>query len=148
MTSARTREFVQRCLTAAPDECVVWPHAVDGDGYALAWHEGRNHRVTHLVLIAAGHERPPEGHALHSCDRPSCCSLPHLRWGDNLDNVGDRDERKRQAYGERHGRAVLTNEQAAAIRADTRVQRVIAAEYGIARSTVSMIQTDRRYQPR
>lgn len=62
----------------------------------------------------------------------------------------DRTAKGRQAHGPAHSlrmrgenspNHILTEEQVLAIRADTRLQRVIAADYGIAASTVGNIKT-------
>jgi len=54
--------------------------------------------------------------------------------------MADRDAKGRQAKGEGHGNAKLTTEQVVAIRADGRVHSVIAGDYGVSRSNVSLIK--------
>jgi hypothetical protein len=50
------------------------------------------------------------------------------------------------AKGRQRGGAKLTVEQVISIRADDRLQRVIAAEYGVARKTISMIKCRKNWK--
>ena len=77
----------------------------------------------------------------HECDQPSCCEATHLLYGSQADNMRDAFERGRNATGSGHGMAKLSTLQVLAIRADKRSQKEIAAEYGVSKSTVSMIQS-------
>ena len=52
----------------------------------------------------------PEGlFVCHSCDNPPCCNPEHLFLGTCPDNNADMREKKRHAFGEKHGGARLTN---------------------------------------
>jgi len=46
---------------------------------------------------------------LHKCDNPACVRPSHLFLGTQTVNVADRHKKGRSAYGESHGRALLTN---------------------------------------
>lgn len=89
---------------------------------------------------------PDEGWLLHRCDNPPCCNPWHLFIGDHAKNMRDMVERGRSLAGERHNMAKLTQEQVEAIRLDPRLQRVIAAEYGIRQSHVSRIKNRERWR--
>jgi hypothetical protein len=52
---------------------------------------------------------PPGLFVCHHCDNPPCCNPVHLFLGTNADNVDDKVKKYRQAVGENHGRAKLTN---------------------------------------
>jgi len=59
----------------------------------------------------------PEGlMLLHSCDNPPCVNPSHLRPGTALQNKRDSIKRKRHAFGERTGNAVLTEKMVLEIR--------------------------------
>jgi hypothetical protein len=45
---------------------------------------------------------------MHTCDNPPCCNPAHLFLGTDDDNVADRDTKGRQARGEHHASAKLT----------------------------------------
>lgn len=89
----------------------------------------------------------PEGMMLlHSCDNGICVNPDHLRPGTHQDNMRDMTERKRSCIGQKHGLSKLTAEQVEAVRNDTRLQRVIAAEYGIKQPAVSRIKNGKRWK--
>lgn len=55
-------------------------------------------------------------------------------------NMADKKSRNRQTKGETNASTKLTEAQVLAIRADNRVQEVIAKDYGICNQTVSSIK--------
>jgi hypothetical protein len=81
----------------------------------------------------------------HRCDVPACVNPDHLFLGTHLDNVRDAISKDRHARGEVNGHAKLTADDVRAIRADRRIQRVVAAEYGVARTVVSRIRSGTRW---
>lgn len=75
-------------LKAEPTEqCVLWPFAVNQDGYPVY----RGGRPAHIVLAADGRPRPGRLHALHSrqCISRACLNARHLRWGNEKENAND-----------------------------------------------------------
>lgn len=78
----------------------------------------------------------------HSCDNPPCTNPAHLLVGTHADNVADRVTRSRNAVGEAHGIAKLTESDVAEIRnlySAGIYQRIIAQQFGISQSNVSYI---------
>ena len=127
-----------------PNGCVLWGKAVRTDGYgqfavtptwvmgahraALAYHLGRWPAAGVLVL--------------HSCDTPLCINPAHLREGTNADNARDRNRKRRQARGARHGRAKLTAAQVFQIRillAQGKHAEAVAAHFNVSRRTINRI---------
>ena len=78
--------------------------------------------------------RPAGMHLLHSCDNRECCNPAHLRWGTQTENNREAWDRGRQADGERHHAARITDAQVAEVvgraKAGERVL-ALASEYGI-----------------
>jgi len=75
-----------------PDECWNWKGSKCSKGYGQMgwnWKVKRAHRIS--AIIAFGDK--PNMHVLHSCDNPSCCNPSHLRWGNNAENMQDRNKR-------------------------------------------------------
>lgn len=77
----------------------------------------------------------------HKCDVPACINPEHLFLGTQKENIDDmiskgRDSKPPVHFGLSNANATLTDDQVAAIRADPRVQRVIASEYGCSQSTI------------
>jgi len=128
------------------DGCWKWTGKKDKDGYGIFNCRlfGKRHTrapraawmLQNMILI------PPGSHVRHSCDNPACVRIDHLSLGRPIDNTQDMIVRGRQkpAFGERAGHAILTEEQATAILADTRPYAAIGEEYGIAASTVGSIK--------
>lgn len=64
----------------------------------------------------------------------------NLCWGTRLDNMADRSRLGESARGETHGMAKLKEAQVRTIILDGRPQKVIAVDFGISRSLVTMIK--------
>ena len=73
----------------------------------------------------------------HHCDNPGCVRPEHLFVGTQQDNMRDRDRKGRQ------GAVKIPMAVVDAIRADTRLQRTIAEQYGVAQSYVSRLKSGR-----
>lgn len=68
-------------------------------------------------------------------------ALINLAWGSVQENIDDRRRHKTFLRGETMPAAKLNEEQVRAIRSDTRVARLIAADYGVSRRLISNIKT-------
>lgn len=81
-------------------DCVDWPFVVPA-GRPVALFRGNTIPASQLALELSGLPRPgPEMQALHSCDRGEhCINSFHLRWGTELENRLDQDERSRGTIG-------------------------------------------------
>ena len=130
--------------------CWEWQAAQDEHGYGWFGLDGRQQRA-HRVAWQFVNGPIPKGEGahgtcvLHRCDNRACVRPDHLFLGSHADNVRDMVKKGRQVKGKAHGRAKLTREDVYAIRADTRLQREIAADYGINRSAVSNIKLRKRW---
>lgn len=137
--------------------------AVNKAGYAsvtLCGPNGyRNARVNRVVCAAFHGPAPsPDHHAAHNDGNRLNNRADNLRWAIGAENeadkrlhgtarIGERHWSKsmpeRRAKGTRHGLAKLTDDQVRAIRADTRFQRTIAADFGVSQRTVNQIKLGR-----
>lgn len=82
----------------------------------------------------------PEGLFIcHKCDNPGCVNPDHLFAGTPQENMDDMVSKGRSTHG-RSWHQKLNQDQVRAIRKDTRLNREIAEEYGIAQPTVSLIK--------
>jgi len=130
--------------------CWLWT-AATADGYGYVSVGGRMllaHRLSWKI-----HNGPiPAGMCiLHRCDVPACVNPAHLFLGTQLDNIRDRDAKKRHvpSPGEHHGRAKLTDAKVVEIRTLYAMggvsQRALAKRFGVAHSRISDIVLRKRW---
>lgn len=136
-----------------PGECWPWKAARDEHGYGMissGGHSGRllrAHRISYEIHIG---EVPADRRVLHRCDNPPCCNPKHLFLGTQAENMADMVRKGRSASGERHSQAKLTAADVEEIRrllaAGELSQDEIGARFGIAGTTVSQINTGKRWR--
>jgi hypothetical protein len=131
----------------AGSSCWLWTGTLNGSGYGVLGAGGRGGKLLRAHRVAwEFHKGPiPDGlHCLHRCDNPRCVNVDHLFLGTNQDNIADRVRKGRSKApifrGEDHAQAKLSNDVIRRIREDGRIQRVIAADYGLRQSDISRIK--------
>ena len=85
------------------DGCWTWTGAVDAKDYGelrIRRKRVRAHRLSWSFHVG---EIPVGQFVLHHCDNPRCVRPDHLFLGSHADNVQDRVNKRRSAYGERNG---------------------------------------------
>ena len=97
------------------------------------------------VLEAFVGPRPKGMEACHNNGDPFDNKVTNLRWDTPRNNQLDRIKHGTSNRGEQCAAAKLTEAQVRAIRADTRLQREIAAEYGVRENTISRIKSGKRW---
>jgi hypothetical protein len=105
--------------------CVIYPHKA--------------------VLEAFVSARPKGMEACHNDGNPFNNRLDNLRWDTPRNNQLDRIKHGTSNRGERCATAKLTETQVCAILADTRLQKEIAADYGVRQNTISRIKSGSRW---
>lgn len=129
-----------------PDHCWEWPAARNQKGYGMLFEyvgieqkTRKAHRVAYELFVGP----VPDGmFVCHRCDNPPCCNPAHLFLGTAQDNMDDAMAKQRRPHLPRK----LSAAQARAIRADPRVARVIAAEFGLSVTTVYAIKTGKAWR--
>jgi hypothetical protein len=106
--------------TGMPSDCILWPFSTNGGRggrYPQIKINGAMVPVSRYVLEQVL-GRPLEAGVLvrHGCDTPLCVNPFHFEPGSHAENMADMTKRRRQATGERNGRACLTEEDVLAIR--------------------------------
>lgn len=129
-----------------PNGCWLWRGTIDRRGYGqLRLGRLKLRKAHRLSWEDARGPIPPGMHVCHRCDTPACVNPDHLFLGTHADNMADMVAKGRAkgggaAKGAANRMAKLTEEQALAVRADTRSQRVIAEAFGISQSNVYAIR--------
>lgn len=150
-----TQTTIDRALASDTDECIIWPHALDHEGYPKARRQQRLVAV-HRLVCELTYGPAPEGRpfACHrrpdgtACESRACINPKHLRWDSPKGNTGDWMAHKGQS-GELNPNARLTAADVAAIRlrlSQGHRHRDIAADYGVSRPHVTTINTGTRWR--
>lgn len=123
--------------------CWLWAGSYLNHGYGFFRRTGGEgvavHRFSYLVHKG---EIPAGMHVLHLCDNPFCCNPDHLELGTHQENMAQRGQRHRQAYGTTNSHAKLTDAQVMAIRflvAHGVTQKAVGNIFGICSPNVSRI---------
>jgi hypothetical protein len=119
----------------------------DNRPYLSLW---KNNKIKvcrpHKLVMEAFVSLRPEGlECCHNDGNPQNNHWSNLRWDTPKNNHADKVKHGTTNRGEQCGTAKLTLEQVRAIRQDTRLQRIIAAEYGVKDNTISRIKSFKRW---
>ena len=140
MTPERVANFWSRVDKSG--ECWIWTGCRLKGGYGQLGHpDGSGRQVrAHRLAWELSHGPIPAGLLVcHTCDNPPCVRPDHLFLGTTSDNVHDARAKGRAAIGERHGRAVLTEEdvrQARTLAGTGLSSAEVASRYGVSVTTM------------
>lgn len=135
--------------SGGPDACHDWTGTTNDAGYAIIRWNGRDRRVTNVLLeIEYGDDVLDGGKmACHTCDRPPCCNIKHLYAGTHKTNSDDSHRRGRASKpptrrGEAHHAAKLTEDQVRSMRREREggdALAVLVERYGVSKPVASKI---------
>lgn len=136
----KLRTRLMRCVVVSSGGCWLWTGHKARFGHGILLIDGKK-RGAHRVSWIAHHGPIPDGMCVcHRCDVPACVNPDHLFLGTVKENFDDMRAKNRQPFGERSGRAKLTEGDVRLIRMDTRAQKDIAGEFGITGTLVRKIK--------
>lgn len=127
-------------IEKAENGCWLWTDALFRDGYGAVSVNRKMLRAHRVALARSGVDVPKGAFVCHTCDTPRCVNPSHLYVGSSQQNVDDAVARDRHMRGTRSPHAKLTDEDVIAIRQASGTHNEIAAQYGVARPTISMIR--------
>lgn len=136
---------IGKFLVKKDDGCWIFTGRLDKEGYGTIKVGGKYGRPqqAHRIVYEHYNSKIPEGlFVCHKCDVPACCNPDHLFVGTPRDNMLDMIKKGRnvRTIGERNGNCKLKREQVDKIRSDTRKYSEIAIDYGVVKSTISVIK--------
>lgn len=97
-------------------DCWSWMRYRNAGGYGRFSICGKPRNAARISYILAFGEIPHGLYVCHRCDNPACVNPAHLFAGSINDNTKDMVAKGRQARGERHPSAKLTEAQVIAIK--------------------------------
>lgn len=112
-------------------------HYLDKNGYPIYSKDGFTKMHRWLFWKATG-EKPEV--VMHTCNNPSCINIEHLKGGDQKSNM------QHMAISGNCKDQILTPQQALEILHDKRPYKLIAADYGVSVTNISMIKTGRSWK--
>ena len=82
--------FLRSVVGSIETECILWPFAISGPGYASLQCNGCLWPGHRLVLALKTGINPQGYHACHDCGVRSCVNPNHIRWDTVSGNMADR----------------------------------------------------------
>lgn len=139
--------FARAALTVETADCILWPYSCGRKGYGNLYADGASMHVHRWVCRAAHGEPPsPDDEARHSCHVPACVNPAHLSWGTHAENMHDSIRAGRNAVGQRHTSARLTDDAVTSIRQSELPDTVWAERLGIKPQTVAGARSGRTWK--
>jgi len=142
-------------VLASAGGCWVWTGSKVGRGYGRIDFGGQKrlvHRIVYQLCVGKVENRIEVCHNCPCGDNPACCNPSHLFVGTHTDNMRDASRKGRirsnPLRGESHQNSKLTDERVREIRrrvAAGENGRIIAADYGISRCTVSEVANRKKW---
>ena len=148
--------FVERATKCYTDGCLLWPYALDHDGYGVVWDPSvsRIRRAAVMVCKVRNGPQPQGTQCAHSCGLPRCVNPKHLRWATYSENANDRWRHGTMRYGGggNHHNTKLSPDQVLEIYLSGEAPEDMAQRHQVSVSTVRAIRRGERWawltQPR
>ena len=154
MRQQSINERFESKVTLIPfSDCHYWTASTNKFGYGKLSSGNNSWTLAHRFSFEKVNGKIPEGKSvLHTCDNPSCVNPQHLYLGDYKQNALDREQRNRgnHAFGEKHGRNKLSEEDVLKIKASYQTEkfsfRQLGKIYGVDGKTIANIVRNKLWQ--
>ncbi len=139
LTESNLAHFWNKVNVRGPEDCWEWIAGTSSTGYGTFGLNGSLYKA-HRISYAIAYGDPGEICVCHKHDNPLCVNPAHLWIGTVPDNNQDKIDKNRQAKGEQHGEAKLTEEQVKEILESDEIQENLAEHYSVDPSNISLIK--------
>jgi hypothetical protein len=127
--------------------CWLWTSHTGHMGHGTFKIEGRNIQSTHYSWLLHMNRKVPDGICLcHTCDEPRCVNPNHLFLGTRKDNNIDRDQKDRQAKGEKHGHSKLNEQSVLLIRGSELTNDELSILLKVDRKTIKRVREGKSWK--
>lgn len=126
--------------------CWIFTGTLRTTGYGPFMADGVRWAAHRMAWTLWRGDIPSGQRVLHRCDVPACCNPDHLFLGTSADNSADMVAKGRSARAEQNSQTKLSAEKVAAIRADPRSGRKLAAALGLGETTVRDVRRGRTWK--
>ncbi len=141
-----TEAFLRDNVNATTDECIMWPYAVNAQGYGIATVDGVQRNANNqMCRLAHGEPFSIWRDAAHSCGVPGCVNPRHLRWATRRENMADKRLHGTSNIGERNGKTTITEADVLEIRAAPKWLKPLMEKYGLSRGALVKIRNGSRW---
>jgi hypothetical protein len=158
MTELETAKFHAAVASCGKDECWPWKLYLRDNEYGQFMLNRKPFLAHRIAYFLAFGDFDASKSVCHRCDNRMCCNPAHLFLGTHADNARDMYQKRRAgcqlrperlARGNRHGCAKLKESDIPTIRRMCQegiYQRVIAKQYGVSQSQITVINTGKTWK--
>ena len=143
LTESDIVRFWNKVDVQGPNDCWEWIASIrNGYGrFSLGCSDYGSHRISYTIT----NEDPENLCVCHTCDNRLCVNPSHLWLGTIQEDMNDKVVKGRQARGEGHDQARLTEKDAREILHSDKTQSKLAEEYGVTIATISRLKRGRSW---
>lgn len=138
LTDSDIARFWDKVEIQGPNDCWEWI-ASTRNGYGRFSLNCIGYGA-HRVSYAIANKDPKNLCVCHTCDNRICVNPSHLWLGTIQEDMDDKVKKGRQAKGEDHGQAHLTEKDVKEILDSDEIQSKLAKEYGVTMATISRLK--------
>ncbi len=105
-----SERFRKKVRVNASTGCWDWLAYTNPKGYGMFGYKSTVLLAHRYIWEQFNGPIPPKMFILHQCDNPTCVNPQHLFLGSHQDNMKDMTVKRRQALGQRNGKATLSDQ--------------------------------------
>lgn len=137
--------FESKIMPEPNTGCWIWMDFLSYKGYGQFWVNGKFNKAHRFSYELYKSEIPVHKLVCHSCDNPSCVNPDYLFIGTNQDNMNDRNNKNRQAIGEKIKKK-LTIEKVRLIKQSLKngvSEKELSLSFGVSQGNINYIKNNK-----